>query len=367
MQIVVPAGFDEPDRVSGGNVYDQRLAAALSDTGVGVDVHPVGSRWPRPTRDDLAGLDRLLRSLPDGDPVVIDGLIASCSPEVVVPAANRLQIVALIHLPLGVPPAGIPSGSRAELADHQRDEAAVLNSVAGVITTSRWTRGQLLDQYRLDPDRVVVAPPGVNPAAIAPGSPGGGQLLCVAPVTRLKGLDLLCEALIDCRDLSWQLQCVGSLHHDPQFVQEFRDRLSTQGLADRVTLAGVCSGQELDLAYRHADLLVLPSRLETWGMVATEALAHGLPVLVSEVGGLPEAVGRTEQGPPGLLVPVDRSAWATALRTWLTQPPLRTELRRRALVRRETLGTWDDTVRQVLTCPVLGHPPSGLQTAEGTA
>jgi glycosyltransferase involved in cell wall biosynthesis len=339
-----------------------------------VGLRPVGSGWPQPGQDDLDDLDRLLGSLPDGSSVVIDGLIASCSPQVVVPAAQRLQIVALVHLPLGVRPTGLSAGDSAgdpsddrtehdaDLARRVRDEAAVLHSVAGVITTSEWTRGQLLDRYELPPDRVVVAPPGVDRAELAPGSPDGGRLICVAPVTRLKGLDLLLDALVDCRNLPWQLHCVGSLELDEGFVRQFRGRLSSHRLADRVALAGVRSADEVDLAYRNADLLVLPSRLETWGMVATEALAHGLPVLVSEVGGLPEAIGTTEQGPPGLIVPIDRDALSTALRTWLTQPRLRTELQRRARVRREGLYSWDHTVRQVLTSGIL----RAVQSAQGT-
>jgi glycosyltransferase involved in cell wall biosynthesis len=98
-----------------------------------------------------------------------------------------------------------------------------------------------------------------------------------------------------------------------------------------------------------ADLLVLPSRGETYGMVVTEALARGVPVLATAAGGLPEALGRTPAGGvPGLLVPPDDSpALAGALRAWLGDPGLRHTLRAAARARRATLTPWSRTVATV--------------------
>jgi glycosyltransferase involved in cell wall biosynthesis len=90
---------------------------------------------------------------------------------------------------------------------------------------------------------------------------------------------------------------------------------------------------------------VLASRFETYGMVVTEALARGLPVLATSVGGLPEALGRSIEGRrPGLLVqPGDARAMSRALRRWLTDDALREDLRRAARQRRLTLKGWDRT------------------------
>ena len=80
---------------------------------------------------------------------------------------------------------------------------------------------------------------------------------------------------------------------------------------------GPRTGPELDRAYAAADLLVLASHAETYGMVVTEALARGLPVLAAEVGGVTEALGHGDDGTrPGLLVPPgDPAALGAALRT----------------------------------------------------
>jgi glycosyltransferase involved in cell wall biosynthesis len=112
-------------------------------------------------------------------------------------------------------------------------------------------------------------------------------------------------------------------------------------------------GDDLAHAYAAADVLVLASRAETYGMVVTEALARGLPVIVTEVGGLPEALGKTSDGHrPGLLVPPEDSvALAAALRDWLVDANLRHRLREAARERRSTLSGWDaptDRIARVL-------------------
>jgi glycosyltransferase involved in cell wall biosynthesis len=109
----------------------------------------------------------------------------------------------------------------------------------------------------------------------------------------------------------------------------------------------------LDQAYSAADALVLATRVESYGMVVSEALARGLPVLATSVGGLPEALGRLPGGRrPGLLVPPgDAAALAAALRRWLTDASLRGRLRHAARQRRTTLRGWpvtSDRVSRVL-------------------
>jgi glycosyltransferase involved in cell wall biosynthesis len=149
--------------------------------------------------------------------------------------------------------------------------------------------------------------------------------------------------------LSWSCVCVGRLDREPAFVQALRRRALDAGLGDRVRLPGARIGAELQRSYTGADVLVLASRAETYGMVAAEALACGLPVIAADVGGLTEALGHGADGNrPGLLVaPEDPAALAAALRAWLGSAELRERLRRAARDRRGSLAGWSTTASLV--------------------
>jgi glycosyltransferase involved in cell wall biosynthesis len=215
----------------------------------------------------------------------------------------------------------------------------------------------LIDLYGLPGDRVHVATPGVDEAPVAPGSAAGSELLCVAAVTPYKGHDVLMSALAEVADLPWTCVCVGSLTRDPDFVDQLRQQITGSGLAGRVRFVGPRTGDELDAAYAASDLLVLASRGETFGMVVTEALARGIPVLATAANGLPEALGHAPDGSlPGLLVPPDDpAALADALRLWLGDADLRDRLRRSARGRRNTLTGW--AVTSALVSNVLSAVP----------
>ncbi|MGZ4294633.1 MAG: glycosyltransferase family 4 protein, partial [Solirubrobacteraceae bacterium] len=113
----------------------------------------------------------------------------------------------------------------------------------------------------------------------------------------------------------------------------------------RVRFPGPLTGADLAQSYVAADLLVLASHAETYGMVVTEALAHGLPVIATDVGGVAEALGYGADGiRPGVLVaPDDPAALGAALRAWLADAELRARLGRAARERRESLTPWSTT------------------------
>jgi glycosyltransferase involved in cell wall biosynthesis len=339
VHVVVPEGIDDPARPSGGNAYDRQVCRGLAALGWAVHEHPIAGPWPRPDAAGHAALARAVRRIPDGSVVLLDGLIASAAPEALVPQARRLRHVVLVHMPLGHRPPDDESGAvRAR-------EREVLSAATAVVTTSAWTRRRLGELYALPADRVHVAEPGVDAAGLAPGTAAGDALLCVAAVTPDKGHDVLLDALATATDLPWRCACVGSLDRDPAFAGGVRRATRIKGLADRVRFPGSRTGPELDRAYAGADLLVLASRAETFGMVVTEALAHGLPVLAAEVGGVTEALGHAEDGTrPGLLVaPGDPAALGAALRAWLNDAALRGRLRRAARERRASLRGWPAT------------------------
>ena len=343
VHVVVPDGIDDAARPSGGNTYDRQLCRGLAELGWLVHEHSVAAFWTRPDTASFAALARVVGRIPDGALALVDGLIASTAPEVLVPQARRLRLVVLVHMPLGHRPADEAP------EDTRRRERAVLQAAAAVVTTSQWSRSRLLGLYQLPTNRVHVAAPGVDAADLAPGTVAGGALLCVAAVTFEKGHDVLVEALRSISELSWQCLCVGSVDRDPAFVEDLRQRTRRRGLGDRVSFPGQRTGSDLDRSYAAADLMVLASRAETYGMVVTEALARGLPVVAADVGGLTEAMGYGASGTrPGLLVPPDDpAALGAALRAWLGDAELRRRLRLAACQRRESLSGWSATASVV--------------------
>lgn len=339
VHVIVPAGIDDPARPSGGNAYDRRICSGLAVAGWTVREHAVAGSWPRPDAASLAALAGVVEPLPDDAVVLVDGLIASAAPEVLVPQAARMRLVVLVHMAFGDPAADDAP------EDAPERERAVLASAAAVVTTSAFTRRRLLELYPLAADRVHVALPGVDGAALATGTADGGALLCVAAVIARKGQDLLLDALATMPELPWRCVCVGNVDRDSAFAARLGRRAAAAGLGDRFVLTGPRTGAALDTAYAEADLLVMASRAEPYGMVVTEALAHGLPVVAAEVGGLPEALGHASGGArPGLLVPPgDATALAAALRAWLGDDGLRGRLRRAARDRRASLAGWSVT------------------------
>ncbi|MCA1783086.1 MAG: glycosyltransferase family 4 protein [Dermatophilaceae bacterium] len=347
VHVVVPAGVDDPSRPSGGNTYDRRVCAGLAGQGWVVHQREVAGSWPRP--DDLSRtrLARVLTGIPDGTVVLLDGLVASALPGVLVPERRRLRLVVLLHLPLGhepytgAPVAGVP--------DQRTRERAVLHAAVAVVATSRWTREWLLSTYSLPPGKVHVVPPGVEPAPLMVSGGSGARLVCVGAVTPTKGQDVLVDALARVSELPWSCRCVGALDIDPAFAARVQDRVQGAGLGGRVAFTGPRVGGHLDAVYAMADLVLVPSRTETYGMVVTEALARGVPVVGSDVGGLPEALGETlGAARPGILVPPGRAApLGAALRRWLTDATLRHALRLAARQRRATLGDWSATAHRL--------------------
>jgi glycosyltransferase involved in cell wall biosynthesis len=345
VHVIVPPGIDDPAQPSGGNTYDRRVCRGLAALGWAVHRHAVPGAWPARTVAGHAALGRAVRRIPDGAVVLLDGLIASAAPEALVPQARRLRQVVLVHMPLGH---RLPDGEAGAVRARERE---VLAAAAAVVTTSAWARRRLGELYALPADRVHVAEPGVDAAGLAPGTAAGDALLCVAALTPDKGHDVLIDALATATDPSWRCTCVGSLDRDPDFADGVRRATRIKGLGDRVRFPGARTGPDLDRAYADADLLVLASYAETYGMVVTEALARGLPVLAADVGGVTEALGHGEDGTrPGLLVPPgDPAALGAALRAWLADAELRARLRRAARERRASLRPWPATASDVAT------------------
>ncbi len=345
MHFVMPGGVNDTTMPSGGNVYDARVSLDLPGFGWQVHKHAIDGSWPRPEAAARDELGRTLAELADGTVVLLDGIVACAVPEIIIPEAERLRLVVLVHLPLGDETGLTPEVA----ADLDARERHTLRAVPSVVATSEWAARRLVAHHGLAPDRVHVATPGADIAPLAPGTDGVSRLLCVASVTPRKGQHRLIEALATVTDLPWTCALVGGLDHDPEYVAGLRDLIEQHGLGDRLELAGPRSGAALDASYASADLMVLTSYAETYGMAVTEALARGIPVLATDVGGLPEAVGRApDGGVPGLLVPPENpAALAAELRGWFGEPDVRRRLKAAARARRASLGGWAATARSL--------------------
>jgi glycosyltransferase involved in cell wall biosynthesis len=333
VHLVLPAGYDDPHRPSGGNVYDAQLCAGLAEVGWTVVTHEVPGAWPEPDPAISIDVEHQLALIPDGQVAIVDGLLGTVAAAPLIRHASRLRLVALVHMP--GPPGGPPGD--------------VLRAARLVISTSDWTARTLLEAHDLLVDRMLVALPGAPTAELVTGTATGGSLLCVAAVTQSKGHDVLFAALAGLQDREWTCVCVGALDREPAFVDRQRNALADDGIADRVRFVGPLAGADLEHAYAEADLLILPTRLESYGLVVVEALARGLPVIATSVGGVAEALGHEADGRrPGILVEAgDARALREAVAQWLDGAELRADLRAAAQSRRGVLRGWDLTVSLV--------------------
>jgi glycosyltransferase involved in cell wall biosynthesis len=152
-----------------------------------------------------------------------------------------------------------------------------------------------------------------------------------------KGQDLLVQALGRLPDRAWECVLAGSTERDPAFAQAVRVEAGRLGIADRVRLAGECAPEELEALYQAASLFVLPSWYEGYGMAFTEAMAHGLPILATTGGAIPQTIPSRAAL---LLPPGDVDALAAALVRLLDDPRLREDLAEGALAHARTLPDW---------------------------
>jgi glycosyltransferase involved in cell wall biosynthesis len=326
---------------TGGYEYDRQMISGLSARGWRVIAHELDSSFPHPTRTALDDAARLLASAADNTTILIDGLAFGAMPAEVRHEFARLKIVALIHLPLAAAVGLEPLTAAALKASEQR----ALEAARLVVVTGMETVGALAD-YGVDRSRIDVVEPGTDPAPLARGTSGGPiELLSVGSVSEGKGHELLIRALAMVPERHWHLTCAGSLDRDPPAVKRVRDVVDREQLADRVSLVGELNAAALDACYDRADVFVLATLHETYGMAVAEALARGLPVVSTSTGAIPMLVGNAGRTPAGLLAPPGNvTAMALALSQVLRDAALRSSLAEGARQVRERLPRWDEAI-----------------------
>nr|WP_306423082.1 glycosyltransferase family 4 protein [Paenarthrobacter aurescens] len=321
---------------SGGNKYNAKLAEHLTALGADVETVIVDGDWPVGSPADR---QRFAEALDGGTTVIADGLVASGAPDEIAGAAGKgTKVWILSHI---------------ALADHHDLEAKALAAATGTICPSAHSAVELETKHGTQ--NIVIATPGAEKASLAKGSQPQ-HIVAVAALLPNKSQTLLVEALSQIKDLPWTAALVGSDAADPAYAAEVTAAVEHYMLQDRISVTGELTGEAFEDQWHKADLSILLSRSESFGMVVTESLAHGVPMIVRQGTGAVEALGDTRAGAALDVATGDEPAHT--LRNWLTNPELQQRWRNNALQAREHLRGWDATAATVLSA--LGTKPQSL-------
>jgi glycosyltransferase involved in cell wall biosynthesis len=327
----VPGDLATP---TGGYGYDRRMMAELRDLGWQIDLLDLGEGFPWPDEMTRTAARTRLSAVPAGRAIVIDGLALGVLPEAALQLAGRNPLLALVHHPLA-----LEWGLSVAQADALRaSERAALAAVQGIVVTSAATAKLVAADYGVPAERITVAKPGSDPAPLAQGKQDGiVRLLSVGAVVPRKGFDVLIAALATLTELPWRLTIAGDRTRDRDAAARLDADIARCALGDRIAVLGAVSPERLAALYAEADLFVLASRFEGYGMAYAEAIAHGLPVIGSHAGAIPDTV----PADAGLLVdPGNVPALAEALRRVIGDAALRQRLADAARAAAPQLPTW---------------------------
>ena len=334
----VPGDLATP---TGGYGYDRRIIAELRALGWQVEALSLGDGFPRPSAEQRAIALSRLEALPKGAPIVVDGLALGALPEEAEKIARRAPLVALVHHPLALE-TGLSREDAEKLFESERSALAAADAV---IVTSSFTAERLSEDYDVPPESVTIAPPGTDRGGPAKGSTDGTvRLLSVGAVVPRKGFDILIAALAPIVGLPWRLTVAGDLTRDQTTVAQLVTDIERHGLTGRVDLLGAVPHERVSTLYSSADIFVLASHFEGYGMAYAEAMAHGLPIIGTTGGATVDTV------PPnaGVLVdPGNVKALTRTLKMLIENEKERRWFASGALAASADLPTWQETARIV--------------------
>lgn len=336
LAFAIPGDLGTP---TGGYAYDREVLARLPGLGVRAHHLRLPGGYPEPSAEDLAETGRVFAGLDPAIVLLIDGLAFGAMPESIV-RSIRQPIIALVHHPLGYEP-GLSAERGRELLDLERK---ALTFAKRVIVTSPFTKSLLVNEIGVSKEVVAIATPGTEPAPRAHGTGQPLQLLSVGSITPRKGYAVLVEALAPLAGLDWRLTIAGPQDRDRGALAGLQDAIAHHRLDDRITLAGVLDRQQIAQAYDTADVFVLPSLFEGFGMVLTEAMARGLPIVCTTGGAAAETVpdAAALKVSPGAVEPL-----SAALQQVMRDAGLRQRLADASWQAAQRLPRWEETARQI--------------------
>jgi glycosyltransferase involved in cell wall biosynthesis len=330
---VIPGDLSLP---TGGYAYDRRVLALLPAEGVTVQHVMLPGSYPDPSTADIQITLRTLAALPTDTVLLIDGLAYGAMPDSLV-AAIRQPIVALCHHPLCLEE-GLDASRQVVL---KASETAALARARATIVTAPSTARTLTTDFDVPASRITVAEPGTDRARRATGTRNPTQMLAVGSIVPRKGYSILVDALATLKDLNWQLMIAGPAR-DAGTAARLTRQIADAGLNERISFAGAVGDTALSGLYARADLFVMPSLFEGYGMVIAEAMARGLPIVCTTGG----AAAETAPDAAALKVPPgDAPAFATAVRRALSEETLLTGMADASWRAGQNLPHWSDTAR----------------------
>lgn len=313
----IPGDISAP---TGGYIYDRHIIAGLRSLGWEVVLIGLGEGFPFPDTETLRQAQVKIDALPSGMPVVVDGLAFGVMPDIAAAVSTHRGVIALVHHPLA-----FESGlSAAQAARLKQTETQALKHVTQVIVTSPATARDLAQHFDVLPARIDAVIPGTDRATFAKGSQGDVvALLSVGSIIPRKGFDVLLPALNQLRDLPWHLTIAGDRSRNRESPRQLDHDIEQFGFSDRISVLGAVSAETLADLYARSDIFVLASRFEGFGMAYAEALAHGLPVVGTTGGAIPDTV----PADAGLLAePGDVTTLTRALKKIINDRDLREQL-----------------------------------------
>jgi glycosyltransferase involved in cell wall biosynthesis len=329
--------------LSGGYLYDRKLVDHLRTAGDTVEIISLSSR------NYLAHLaDNLDFRLPPGLDILVEDELAHPSLLTANIQQHPYPVISLVH--------NLHSSEfrfHWQRASYARIEKYYLNSVDGFIFNSTATRDSV-HKLAADHKPFVVATPGGNrlgaltaDRARARAFEGGPlRLLFLANVIPLKGLHVLLEA-ISCRPAAYVLDIVGSLRVNRAYVHKMQKVMRAKGLSSMVHFHENLDGAALIEKIENAQVLVLPSFYEGFGIAILEGMAFGLPAISTMAGAIPQLITDGENG--FLILAGDSDKLAQRLTQLASDRALLCRLSLGALSRFHAQPTWEQTTEAIRT------------------